>query len=319
MTIPSKNAHYMREYRKEKDSMKRYISLMLIYVLLLSMLSANAASYLDPKPEWWGMSRSAVLKEMSYLPFKELDVNDRKVLVLRGLVAGIHKTDNYFYFGEKPSGKSYYGLSDYLWIISIPSKKFTNSKLKSIYDEMVELVSETHGQPYQSSSKASQWDCDDYSITVMIDSFKDFNGSDDKTVAIIYSAKTEEDPIPTATPKVSTSSGKAIDMQVSVDAKCSDYNHIGEIWQQVYYLNGKRLTDGKSVSLKAGDVITVSAKISEEDSNPDIGENSKTYTVTKDDLNKGFKITFNVQVEENGGRYKGNKAAWRVTFSFSRK
>ena len=183
---------------------------------------------------------------------------------------------------------------------------------------MVELVSETNGQPYQSSSTISQWELDDCSVAVKIDSFQEFNGSNDKTVAIIYSAKTEEYPKPTATPKASTSSGKATEMQVSIDAKCSDYNHIGENWQQVYYLNGKRLTDGKSVSLKAGDEITVSAKISEEDSNPDVGENSKTYTVTKDDLNKSFNITFNVQVEENGGRYKGNKATWRVTFSFKK-
>ena len=30
------------------------------------------------------------------------------------------------------------------------------------------------------------------------------------------------------------------------------------------------------------------------------------------------KINTNVQVEENGGRYKGNKATWRVTFSFKK-
>ena len=300
--------------------MKRFVSLLIVCVLSLSMVSAFAATAnINPSPEWWGMSRTAFRNAFKNYPFEEIDVGDEKALVLRGGNAGDYTLDMYFYFGEKPAGKTYYGLSDVIYLIPMEDKKFSNNNLKKIYSGLVDIVSETNGQPYQSTSSVSQWNLDNYDIAAGIDSFVAFNGSEDKTVGVIFSMPNKEEiPEPTATPKASTSSGKATDMQVSVDAKCSDYNHIGEKWQQVYYINGKRITDGKSVSLKVGDVITVSAKISEEDSNPDIGENSKTYTVTKDDLNKGFKITFNVQVEENGGRYKGNKATWRVTFSFKK-
>ena len=72
-----------------------------------------------------------------------------------------------------------------------------------------------------------------------------------------------------------------------------------------------------TVSIAAGDTITVSATITEEDKSPDIGTNSESYTVTQSDLKNGFSIRFKVDVRENKGRYSGSVATWNVTFNFS--
>ena len=111
--------------------------------------------------------------------------------------------------------------------------------------------------------------------------------------------------------------GNAQSMQVKASATCSDYNHVGKDWSQEFYVNGTKIGKGTTMSIAAGDIIMVSATITEEDKSPDIGTNSKEYTVTQSDLDNGFTIKFKVDVKENKGRYSGSVATWNVTFSFS--
>ena len=66
-------------------------------------------------------------------------------------------------------------------------------------------------------------------------------------------------------------------MQVTAKAACSDYNHFGSDWGQEFYVNGTKVGKGTTISIAAGDTITVSATVTEEDKSPDIGSNSKDY------------------------------------------
>ena len=85
-----------------------------------------------------------------------------------------------------------------------------------------------------------------------------------------------------------------------------------------YYLNGTKLKkDSQSVTLRVGDVIVVGAAMTENDTNPDTGYEENSHTVTQNDLDKGFKVSFTVKVTENGGRYRDSEAKWKVTFTFS--
>ena len=72
------------------------------------------------------------------------------------------------------------------------------------------------------------------------------------------------------------------------------------------------------MSFAVGDTVTVSASITEEDSNPDVGSGESTHVITAEDLEKGFQVRFTVSVQENGGRYKGSAAKWYVTFTFEK-
>jgi len=111
-------------------------------------------------------------------------------------------------------------------------------------------------------------------------------------------------------------SAAAQGMRVSVSASCGNYNHVGNNWSQDYYINGKSVRSGASVSLKAGDKITVKARITEDDKYPDVGTGEASHTVTEKDLKNGFSIRLTVTVRENKGRYSGSACTWSVTFSF---
>ena len=110
---------------------------------------------------------------------------------------------------------------------------------------------------------------------------------------------------------------KSKTMSISASASCNDYNHVGNEWVQRFYVNGEEVWSDSVITLNAGDTITVEAEISEHDKNPDTGIEIVNYIVTEQDLTRGFTISFNVSVTENGGRYSGNTAKWSVVFRFS--
>lgn len=127
----------------------------------------------------------------------------------------------------------------------------------------------------------------------------------------------------------STSNGKSASIELSVDdskrtmklnvsRQKTDNNNIGKEWWTEYKINGER-TFGGEYTLKVGDKISLYAKVVEEDENPDIGENKKTYTVTKEDLLEGFSVSMEVKVRENGGIYRGVETVWEVSFRFGPK
>ena len=66
-----------------------------------------------------------------------------------------------------------------------------------------------------------------------------------------------------------------------------------------------------------GETLTLHTRISEDDDNPDVGENTARYTVTEDGLKNGFAVTMDVYVTENGGKNSGKSAHFVVTYTFT--
>lgn len=131
-----------------------------------------------------------------------------------------------------------------------------------------------------------------------------------------------------ATITATSSNGKSSSFDVKVDgSKCMmalktshsrlDDNNIGDEWSYSFELNGEPAY-GDCV-LAVGDKLKCHARISEDDEKPDVGEETKTYKVGKDDLKNGFEVSFDVYVKENGGRNKGKKAHFEVKYVFSPK
>lgn len=106
------------------------------------------------------------------------------------------------------------------------------------------------------------------------------------------------------------------EMTAELSAFTRSNNHIGFSWTQEYFINGEKVNNYCRVPLKPGDTVTVSATVTEHDKKPDTGSASATHTVTEQDLMQGFKVEFQVDVAENGGRYKGYISTWNVTFRF---
>ena len=145
-------------------------------------------------------------------------------------------------------------------------------------------------------------------MEIAIGKYTQYNGSKNKAVAVIFDA-------PAVTPTTGKSN-QSHTLHVTANASCGNYNHVGNDWTTEFYVNGSQVSKNTEVTLSSGDSVTVSATITEIDKTPDIGTASETYTVTNADLEKGFTITLNVNVRENGGRYSGNTAKWQVTFTF---
>lgn len=104
-------------------------------------------------------------------------------------------------------------------------------------------------------------------------------------------------------------------MNIRVTHSRVDDNNIGDDWSYITEINGERI--GRKIIVSVGDRLTCYAKFTESDDNPDVGEASKTYTVTKDDIQNGFTITMDLYVKENGGRNSGKSAHFTVTYTFS--
>ena len=104
-------------------------------------------------------------------------------------------------------------------------------------------------------------------------------------------------------------------MTVEVIRERTDENNIGEEWVYADQINGEAA--GAEFILAAGDELILRAEYTEKDNYPDVGEVSVTHTVTEEEFRKGFRVTMELDVTENGGRNKGKSGHFIVTFVFS--
>ena len=301
----------------------RIISLLMCLTLVLSAVPCLAAAEevgLNPPEEWWGMSKTAFTNAYKDEKFDEIEVDKTKALVLSGVEFTKDLTlDMVFRFAEKEEGKSWYGLSEIVYLVPMQSKKFTDNQLKSYYKDLQKIIVNQNGKADKSGTDENVWELDAYTVTLAAKAYRKLNGSSNKTVGVTYTrAAADAEKTKTSTGTGSSRSAKTGTLKVAAQATCNDYNHVGDNWKYVYYVNNVKVTDGKSVDLTVGDTITLKAVITEQDSNPDVGENTAEHVVTESDLKDGFKVKFTVSVTENGGRYNGSAAKFTVTFTFSK-
>lgn len=111
--------------------------------------------------------------------------------------------------------------------------------------------------------------------------------------------------------------GTKRNMSLRVSHVLQNEVNIGSEWSFITEVNGERASGVYTVS--AGDTLRFYAKFTESDDNPDIGEASKSYTVTEKDLIDGFTVKMDLYVKENGGKNSGKSAHFVVSFSYTPK
>ena len=306
---------------------RRIVSLLLCLTLVLSVvpfMSAAAAEEvgLNPPPEWWGMSRTAFTSAYKDEQFTEIEVDKTKALVLPGIeFTGDLTLDMVFRFAEKEAGKSWYGLSEIVYLTPLTGKKFTDSQLKTYFKDLQKILVNQNGKASKTGTDEAVWELDDVTVTLAVKAYRKLNGSSNKTVGVTYTrgaAAADTEKTKTSAGTRSARGVKSGALKAAVQVTCNDYNHVGDKWTYAYYVNGTKVTDGKSFTFNVGDEVAFKAVITEEDSTPDVGENTVTRVITEKDLQEGFKQRFTVSVTENGGRYNGSTARFTVTFSFTK-
>ena len=93
--------------------------------------------------------------------------------------------------------------------------------------------------------------------------------------------------------------------------------NIGNEWSYINEVNGERIYIYDTIGLASGQNLTLHTRISEDDDNPDIGENTTWYTVSDGDIINGFTVTMDVYVTENGGKNSGKSAYYVVSYIFT--
>ena len=105
-----------------------------------------------------------------------------------------------------------------------------------------------------------------------------------------------------------------VTFRVTASVDCIYNNSVGNEWS--YYFEAGSEILPATITARAGDDIMLFAKITEDDSIPDVGTWQGTTTVKEEYLENGFHTTVEVYVTEGSGRYSGNEAKFEVTFNF---
>ena len=97
--------------------------------------------------------------------------------------------------------------------------------------------------------------------------------------------------------------------EVSITAYQLSNDSVGNSWRKVYNCDGREINSGErwTIPLNIERNLIIDVTITENDKWPDIGR-SALSVVLKD----GFKTSEIITVIENKGRYKGNKAQWKI-------
>lgn len=114
-----------------------------------------------------------------------------------------------------------------------------------------------------------------------------------------------------STPTSSAMSGK---FKVTATASMVYNNHVGNDWWYYFEAGDKQLP--ATVNCSVGDDVSLYAKITEDDSIPDVGCWDGYVTIEDGDFETGFTVTEDVYVYETSGRYSGNEAKFEVTWDF---
>ena len=110
---------------------------------------------------------------------------------------------------------------------------------------------------------------------------------------------------------------QGLSFNVSIDCYEIQNDSVGNDWHKQFYINGKQCVRKETITIKFGKKLTIKSVIKEEDSVVDVGKASSTFTLKKIDFRKGFEIEQKVTVRENRGRFAGNKAVFKVIFTFT--
>lgn len=106
---------------------------------------------------------------------------------------------------------------------------------------------------------------------------------------------------------------------VSISATMVSNNHVGSNWSKEFYVDDKKFTSSTTFTAEVGQVVSIHGKIVDNDKNPDYGTFRLNLTMTEDIFKYGYTETKEVNVRENGGRYSGNYAEWRVVIKVNKR
>ncbi|MBQ8001159.1 MAG: hypothetical protein IJ298_08195 [Ruminococcus sp.] len=98
--------------------------------------------------------------------------------------------------------------------------------------------------------------------------------------------------------------------KLTITASEISNDSVGNDWRKSYSCDDRTIFSGEQwiVPLDATETVIIDAVITEVDKCSDVGYGSLCVVLTD-----GFKTSTTITVTENKGRYKGNKAQWKIS------
>jgi hypothetical protein len=113
---------------------------------------------------------------------------------------------------------------------------------------------------------------------------------------------------------------KPIKLKIQTTESLVSNQSVGNEWWTGVAINNKKVDLGNEYTIEVNhdEEITLIAAAQEMDSIPDQGLEEKKIIVKNLNLTEPNRISFEVPVVENRGRYTGNIAMWQFTFTIQR-
>ena len=203
-------------------------------------------------------------------------------------------------------------VSDYITVtvpqpILIESIEIKNTKTDLVIGEIT--APSVTISPYKAEDKTITWTSSDESVAA-VDAKGAATAVGGGSATITATSRNGV----TASYTVNVDGSKYL-MNLRITHPRQDDVNIGDEWSYTNEINGDRVYS--TIGVAPGETLSLHTRISEDDDNPDIGENTARYTVTEDDLKNGFTVTMDIYVTENGGKNSGQTAHFIVTYTFT--
>ena len=312
--------------------MKKIIITVAIFLQLIFMLPAEAST-VESAIELEAQSATVELNKPLIVTLwansEEVDLSEVEVSI-NNKNASIEQVDVDAEGEESSSSKRMFQLvglkKGQTTVVAKYGKQKTTIKVKVVGILATEIQLEKYtltleqGDTYEIKYKVLPLDTENKKLT--------WSTSDSKIARVSAQGKVTAVAVGTATIIAKTSNGIEKKVQVTVkkqqgklkvtaSASHGSYNQVGKSWSKRMTVNNIDITKkGATISVKVGDVVTIYAEAQENDNNPDFDCRKKTYTITAEDLNKGFTLSLELKVTEDGGRYRGRSCMWTMTFNF---
>lgn len=155
-----------------------------------------------------------------------------------------------------------------------------------------------------------------------------FTSSDDSVIKVSERGVVTAVAPGTAIIKASSPDGPSQDLEVTVSPSPQTFrisyncyivsnDSVGSRWSQSFTVDSKDFYSGSTISIKPGGSFTVRLTVQDNDSNPDVGYYTETFTYSEDLCRQGRTLSGKIPVRENGGRYKGNYAEWEYQITIT--
>ena len=163
--------------------MKRCIIFIgMVIAMLTTIAIAEDISDTLPSSDIWEISQKQMLSQSS-ISLEKCIVGNANGLMANNIIIDDYDFNVYYVFSEDMG--DFYGLSKISYILSDSSFMDTTA-LKKCYNTMIANMKKVAGIPESETESVTKWNMDDYIIQIGTGRFKNYIGSDDLTLGIIF-------------------------------------------------------------------------------------------------------------------------------------